>query len=168
LRTGPALHLGLWAIPIARQPSIRTRGLPLWTNRYDGPENINNYATAIALDHSGNVIVAGLSAGSRSGYDFATVKYICVSSPMVTGFQLTNGTFRMRVDDVLQPGTLVIAAIRNLAGWAPVFTNTTPTNVLFSPAQRQVQVGARKTKSVKQRFRRAVAPLKRFGICNGA
>ena len=84
MRTGPALHLGLWAIPIARQPSIRTRGLPLWTNRYDGPENINNYATAIALDHSGNVIVAGLSAGSRSGYDFATVKYICVSSPMVT------------------------------------------------------------------------------------
>ena len=26
---------------------------------------------------------------------------------------------------------LVIEASTNLAGWAPVFTNTTPTNVLF-------------------------------------
>ena len=49
----------------------------------------------------------------------------------MTGLQLTNGTFRMRVDDVLQPGTLVIEASTNLAGWAPVFTNITPTNVLF-------------------------------------
>jgi hypothetical protein len=37
----------------------------------------------------------------------------------------------MRVDEVLQPGTLVIEACTNLAGWCPVFTNTTPTNVLF-------------------------------------
>jgi hypothetical protein len=37
----------------------------------------------------------------------------------------------MRVDNVLQPGTPVIEASTDLAGWAPVFTNTTPTNVLF-------------------------------------
>ena len=49
----------------------------------------------------------------------------------MTGLQLTNGTFQMRVDGVLQPGTLVIEAATNLAGWTPVFTNTTPTNVLF-------------------------------------
>ena len=49
----------------------------------------------------------------------------------MTCLQLTNGTFQMRVDDVLQPGTLVIEVSTNLAGWAPVFTSTTPTNVLF-------------------------------------
>jgi hypothetical protein len=35
------------------------------------------------------------------------------------------------VDAVLQPGTLVTEAATNLAGWAAVFTNTTPTNVVF-------------------------------------
>jgi hypothetical protein len=51
----------------------------------------------------------------------------------MNGLQLTNGTFQLRVDDVLQPGTLVIEASTNVSttNWAPVFTNTTPTNVLF-------------------------------------
>ena len=44
---------------------------------------------------------------------------------------MTNGTFRLRVDHVLQPGTLVIEACTDLAGWLPIFTNTTPTNVLY-------------------------------------
>ena len=40
---------------------------------------------------------------------------------------------RMPEDAVeeLQPGTLVIQASTSLTGWAPVFTDTTPTNVLF-------------------------------------
>ena len=105
--------------------------MPLWTNRYNGPGNGYDEAVAVAVDRSGNVIVTGSSAGSRSDSDFATIKYVCVPVPVMTGLQLTNGTFQMRVDDVLQPGTLVIEASTDLAGWAPVFTNTTPTNVLF-------------------------------------
>jgi hypothetical protein len=106
-------------------------GVPLWTNRYNGPANGNDYANALAVDRSGNVIVSGYSARSGVNYDFATVKYLCVPSPVLTGLRLTNGTFQLRVDDVLQPGTLVIEAATSLTGWAPVFTNTTPTNVLF-------------------------------------
>jgi hypothetical protein len=105
-------------------------GVPLWTNCYNGPGNGYDHATAVAVDRSGAVIVTGYSAGSGGNYDFATIKYIRVPSPVMTSLQLTNGTFQMRVDDVLQPGTLVIEASTNLAGWAPVFTNTTPTNVL--------------------------------------
>ena len=87
----------------------------------------------MAVDHSGNVIVTGCSADSGGDYNYATIKYICGSWPVMTGIQLTNGTFQMRVDGVLQPGTLVIEASTNLSttNWAPVFTNTMPTNVLF-------------------------------------
>jgi len=106
-------------------------GVPLWTNRYNGPANSGDEAHAIALDRSGNVIVTGYSAGASS-YDFATIKYVSVvPPPVLTGLELTNGTFQMRVDEVLQACTLVIEAATNLADWGPVFTNTTPTNVLF-------------------------------------
>jgi hypothetical protein len=106
-------------------------GVPLWTNRYNGPGNGDDYAAAVAVDHNGSVIVTGESTGSGSYFDFTTIKYICVPSPVLTGLELTNGAFHIRVDDVLQSGTLVIEAATNLAGWAPVFTNITPTNVLF-------------------------------------
>ena len=102
-----------------------------WVQRYNGPGNGEDIAFAAVIDHSGNVIVTGRSAGSVDNSDFATIKYVCVPSPVISGLNLTNGTFKMRVDDVLQPGTLVIEASTNLASWSPVFTNTTPTNVLF-------------------------------------
>ena len=95
-----------------------------WVQRY------HSSAYAVAVDSSNNVIVTG---GSWNGtnYDSATIKCICVPSPVLTGLQPTNGTFQLRVDDVLQPGTLVIEASTDLAGWSAIFTNTTPTNVLF-------------------------------------
>jgi hypothetical protein len=106
-------------------------GVPLWTNRYNGPGNNIDWTTGVAVDRSGNVIVTGQSYDSHGVPDSATIKYICVPEPVMTGLLLTNGTFQMEVDDVLQPGTLVIEASTDLALWSPVFTNTTPTNVLF-------------------------------------
>ena len=50
-------------------------GSLLWAMRYDGPGNLGDNATSLALDSAGNVYVTGYSWGSGTGYDCATLKY---------------------------------------------------------------------------------------------
>jgi uncharacterized delta-60 repeat protein len=59
-------------------------GVPLWTNRYNGPANSDDYANAVAVDTGGNVIVTGYSLGSGSSYDYATIKYSGAGAPLWT------------------------------------------------------------------------------------
>src|SRR5262249_46410684 len=51
-------------------------GVPLWTNRYHGPNGINT-ATAIAVDAGGNVFVTGVSqiCCDSETRDYATIAY---------------------------------------------------------------------------------------------
>jgi hypothetical protein len=46
-------------------------GVPLWTNRYNGPLNNEDIANAIAVDRRGNVFVTGSSTGTGA----VTIKY---------------------------------------------------------------------------------------------
>ena len=64
-------------------------GGPLWTNRYGGPGNGDDRASAVAVDGSGDVMVTGYSANSGSGYDYATIKYSSAGLPLWTN--LYNG-----------------------------------------------------------------------------
>ena len=59
-------------------------GVPLWTNRYNGPGNGEDDAWAVAVDGSNNVIVTGQSYGSSSSSDYATIKYSSGGVPLWT------------------------------------------------------------------------------------
>jgi len=52
-----------------------TNGKQLWVKTYNGPGSSDDMARAIAVDGSGNVYVTGLSKGSGTDFDFATIKF---------------------------------------------------------------------------------------------
>ena len=59
-------------------------GVPLWTNRYNGPGNGSDEANAVAVDTSGNAFVTGYSYGTNGYYDYATIAYSSAGLPLWT------------------------------------------------------------------------------------
>lgn len=50
-------------------------GVPLWTNRYNGPAGSYDVAASMIVDTGGNVLVTGTSRGTGGNIEWATVKY---------------------------------------------------------------------------------------------
>jgi hypothetical protein len=46
-----------------------------WVQRYNGPANAFDFARAVAVDDSGNAYITGISQGSGTFDDYATIKY---------------------------------------------------------------------------------------------
>src|SRR5882724_5895420 len=58
-------------------------GVPLWTNRYDGPGNGIDSASAVVVDGSNNVIVTGYSFNGTND-DYLTIEYSSAGVPLWT------------------------------------------------------------------------------------
>lgn len=50
-------------------------GVQQWVSRYNGTGNGDENSLSITVDNIGNVYVTGISTGSNSGVDYATIKY---------------------------------------------------------------------------------------------
>jgi hypothetical protein len=83
-------------------------GTPLWTNRYDGPAHLNDYARYLAVDASGNVYVTGTSEVTDTIWDVVTIKYASDGSPLWTSRYNHYGT---NYEDA---GSLAVDAIGNV------------------------------------------------------
>jgi hypothetical protein len=82
-------------------------GVPLWTNRYNGPANLDDTALAIAVNSEGHVFVTGYSAATN-GYEYATVAY---SS---TGLPLWTNRYRQPGDQFTYPAALAVDVSGNV------------------------------------------------------
>jgi len=57
-------------------------GTKQWNDRYNGPGNAFERATAVVVDNSGNIVVAGQSDGLQTVADFVTIKYDGNGNPL--------------------------------------------------------------------------------------
>lgn len=67
-----------------------TDGALLWGMPYSSPDNADHAPTALALAPDGSIIVTGISGG-----DFATVKYVTYSTPVVLSLDLSPDGARL-------------------------------------------------------------------------
>src|SRR6266404_1030813 len=58
-------------------------GVPLWTNRYDGPGHSSDYVQCLAVDTSANIYLGGYSTSS-SGSECITLAYSAAGIPLWT------------------------------------------------------------------------------------
>ena len=68
-------------LPVSAQAQA---GFPVWTNRYNGPGNGNDFVSGICIDPSGNVIVTGYARASNGYDEYTTIKYSSAGMPLWT------------------------------------------------------------------------------------
>src|ERR1035437_5523396 len=125
-----------WPLAIYLLLPLLTRAetpVQAWAQRYNGPANGNDWAYAMAVDGSNNVIVTGASTDSGGWRDFATIKYSSVGVPLWTNRYNGPGNgddkaFAVAVDgnnDVIVTGysTWDYATIKYSSDGVPLWTN---------------------------------------------
>ncbi|SRR6266566_1610940 len=102
-------------------------GVPLWTNRYNGPANGNDGAAAMAVDPTGNVIVTGYSYNPNGPSSYATIKYSSSVPPVHLDFQRLNNQLVLTWTNAgvsLQSAPAVTGTFTNVPGATSPYTNS--------------------------------------------
>jgi Beta-propeller repeat len=114
-------------------------GIPLWTNRYNGPANGDDKPLtrkSLAIAGPGSIVVVGASDGdfsANSAYDYAIVKY--ASYPQITASAPSNGVVQMSWEKTFLGWHLEIQTNSTGLGtnWIPV-PDSALTNLVIIPA----------------------------------
>lgn len=113
-------------------------GMPIWTNRYNGPADSEDHGFALAVDAQGNAYVTGESADAAGKYDYATVKFadqVHYTPPQ--DFAGTD-TFTFSVVDYL--GVVATGAVTVVVAPPMLQLNTTAAMLRMTPGGMQLQV----------------------------
>jgi hypothetical protein len=98
-------------------------GNQIWVQRYNGPGNGDDEASAIAVDALGNVYVTGYDTTAAGGTEMVLIKY----APSPTGSIQPNGSFLLQVQG--EPGEpFDIQATTNFQIWLDIGTTNADTN----------------------------------------
>jgi hypothetical protein len=74
--------VGMAAVDYYTAKYRAVNGSLIWESRYNGPANDGDFASALALDHSGNALVTGYS-WNESDTDWLTVKYAAATGALL-------------------------------------------------------------------------------------
>jgi hypothetical protein len=129
-----ALYLGTGA-PACTLLKYDPAGNAVWTDRYNGPSNIEDNPVALAFDPAGNLVVACSSEDNVTGEDYAVLKYSSAGSRLWTnrytrGFvdqpsaiALDRAGNVLVTGDSLTAGPHVYATIKYASDGTPLWTN---------------------------------------------
>ena len=111
-------------------------GSELWQKRYKGPgpSNFFDYALAVAVDSSGNVVVTGYSYGSGSGADYYTAKYASADGTLLWEKRYSgpdNGN-DFATSLALGPNGMVAITGSSSGGYTTIVYRDTPPPVSFA------------------------------------
>lgn len=97
-----------------------TDGDTLWVKRYNGPDNLDESASTVKTDNSGNVYVNGYSYGNGTSLDYLTIKYD------TDGNQQWVKRYNNEINGADNPGSLTIDNSGN------VYVTGSSSSTLFS------------------------------------